>query len=317
MRSVVTLSISALALAAPAGAQDQAALEQRAVLEAKLQVERARVGVETRVTKGAPYSAEAVTETLQVLADGNRISRRSTTRIYRDSEGRTRRETLSPTGDVVSINISDPVAQTSFVLDPRTKVAQRSGVVMMTDARAGFVSVESPTGSVRRYAVTPGTEVTEAEMRARREVEAAAAAAAGAGAGRGAGSGGGAVAGARGGGGAAPTVAAVAMAAGSNVSKEELGSQIVEGVTATGTRSTTTIDAGAIGNLQPIHVVSEQWYSDDLKVLVRTRHEDPRTGTTTYRLTNIVPSEPARTLFEIPADYTVKESVTRRDNPLK
>ena len=36
------------------------------------------------------------------------------------------------------------------------------------------------------------------------------------------------------------------------VNKEDLGTQIVEGVMARGTRSTTTIEAGAIGNTQPI-----------------------------------------------------------------
>jgi hypothetical protein len=63
--------------------------------------------------------------------------------------------------------------------------------------------------------------------------------------------------------------------------------------------------------------VSEQWYSDDLKVLVLTRHSDPRSGDTTYRLTNIVLAEPERTLFEVPADYTVKESAIRKENPLQ
>jgi protein TonB len=38
-----------------------------------------------------------------------------------------------------------------------------------------------------------------------------------------------------------------------------------------------------------------------------TKHSDPRFGETTYRLTNINRSEPARELFEVPADYTVKE----------
>src|SRR5438552_1575963 len=38
--------------------------------------------------KGAPYSAEAVNETIQVLADGNRIVQRSSAMQYRDSEGR-------------------------------------------------------------------------------------------------------------------------------------------------------------------------------------------------------------------------------------
>jgi hypothetical protein len=309
MTKTMGLAIAALALGVPVAAQDPAFERQAAVME-KLQVERARLSVETRVTRGAPYSGEAVTETLQVLGDGNRISRRSVSRIYRDSEGRTRRETLSG-GDVISVNISDPVAQATYMLDPRIKVAQRGGVLMFGGGRVAFSSAEnSATGVVtRKLESAPTVEVTEAELKARREVEVAAAAAVGGGA-RGSGSG-------RGRGGEAPMVAAVAMAANSNVTKEELGSQIVEGVMATGTRSTTTIEAGAIGNAQPIHVVSEQWYSDDLKVLVLTRHSDPRSGDTTYRLTNIVLAEPERTLFEVPADYTVKESAIRKENPLQ
>jgi hypothetical protein len=309
MKRTMGLAMAAVALCVPVAAQDQA-FEKQAALVEKLQVERARLSVETRVTKGAPYSAEAVTETLQVLGDGNRISRRSVSRIYRDSEGRTRRETLSTAGEVNSINISDPIAQATYMLDPRTKVAQRGGVFTLGGGRVGFVTVaENPTtGAVtRKLEGSPTVEITEAELKARREVEVAAAAAADGGA-RGAGGGRG---------GAAPMVAAVAMAANSNVTKEELGSQLVEGVMATGTRSTTTIEAGAIGNAQPIHVVSEQWYSEDLKVLVLTRHSDPRSGDTTYRLTNIVLAEPQRTLFEVPADYTVKESAIRKENPLQ
>ena len=41
---------------------------------------------------GAPYSAEAVTEMVQTLADGNRIVRESKAQIARDGKGRTRRE---------------------------------------------------------------------------------------------------------------------------------------------------------------------------------------------------------------------------------
>jgi hypothetical protein len=87
-------------------------------------------------------------------------------------------------------------------------------------------------------------------------------------------------------------------------------------VLATGTRTTTEIPAGAIGNERPIRIVSEQWFSEDLKVLVLTKHTDPRVGETTYRLTNIVQSEPAALLFEVPPDYTVKNSVIRRQAPL-
>ncbi len=78
------------------------------VVAARQAVER--VAVESRITPGAPYAADSVTESVQVLSDGNRIARKTATRIYRDSEGRTRREQLSTTGEVQSVSISDPVA---------------------------------------------------------------------------------------------------------------------------------------------------------------------------------------------------------------
>ncbi|MEJ7607968.1 MAG: hypothetical protein WKF37_17295, partial [Bryobacteraceae bacterium] len=51
------------------------------------------MGIAGKVVKNAPYTAEAVTETTQVLADGNRITHKSTASLARDGEGRTRRET--------------------------------------------------------------------------------------------------------------------------------------------------------------------------------------------------------------------------------
>jgi hypothetical protein len=53
--------------------------------------------------------------------------------------------------------------------------------------------------------------------------------------------------------------------------------------------------------------VSERWYSAELQLVVMTRHSDPRSGETTYRLTNINRAEPDKTLFEVPAGYTIKE----------
>jgi len=96
-----------------------------------------------------------------------------------------------------------------------------------------------------------------------------------------------------------------------NEVKEQLGKQIVEGVEAEGTRSTITIPAGEIGNERPIEIVSESWYSSELQMVVMTRHSDPRSGETTYRLTNINRNEPAKSLFEVPSDYTVKEGLHR------
>jgi hypothetical protein len=97
---------------------------------------------------------------------------------------------------------------------------------------------------------------------------------------------------------------------------ESLGKQMVEGIEAEGTRTTITIAAGEIGNELPMNIVSERWYSSELQQVVMSKHTDPRFGESTYRLTDINRSEPAHSLFEVPSDYTVKESI-RPDIRLK
>ena len=87
-----------------------------------------------KTVKGAPYSAEAVTETIQTLGDGNRIVNRISSMIYRDSEGRTRREqSLKGLGmfganeePFKTIFINDPVAGVTFALDSRSHTAHKS-----------------------------------------------------------------------------------------------------------------------------------------------------------------------------------------------
>lgn len=74
-----------------------------------------------RVVKGAPYSAEAVNESVQVLADGNRIVRKTSTRLARDGEGRTRQERVAADGQVSSVFINDPVAGKRWMLHPSRK----------------------------------------------------------------------------------------------------------------------------------------------------------------------------------------------------
>lgn len=88
---------------------------------------------EHQVVKGAPFSAEAVSETTQTLADGNRIRRSTQTNLYRDSEGRTRREvTLLAIGPLAAsgrthtfTSIHDPVAGVNYVLEPEEKIARK------------------------------------------------------------------------------------------------------------------------------------------------------------------------------------------------
>jgi hypothetical protein len=91
-----------------------------------------------------------------------------------------------------------------------------------------------------------------------------------------------------------------------NVTTTSLGTQTMNGVSATGTRTTRTIPAGAIGNQKPIVITVERWYSADLQTAVLTKRSDPRSGDTVTQLTNIQRQEPAASLFQVPSDYTIQ-----------
>jgi len=268
--------------------------------------------------KGAPYSADAVTETTQVLSDGNRIINRSTAAVYRDSEGRTRREqTLKSIGGITSgaaplqtIMISDPVAGVSYSLDPGTRTAHKSPMGSFTFQRSVAGPAGTTNGTSNFVFKSAGSDSSSAQI------------------GIGSGTGVGVTSSAS----TMPPaviVATTAPTAGAsqpassggyqvitregrsdNVKKEDLGTQTIEGVAATGTRNTFTIPVGQIGNEGPIAIVDERWYSKDLQAFVMTRHSDPRSGETVYRLTNINRTEPDHSLFEVPGDYQIKESPT-------
>jgi hypothetical protein len=78
--------------------------------------------VQLKVVKTSPFSAQAATQSIQDLADGNRISHERTALIARDSEGRTRREESS------IVYIQDPVAGSTYVLDSNSRVAIKIAV---------------------------------------------------------------------------------------------------------------------------------------------------------------------------------------------
>ncbi len=241
--------------------------------------------IEGGVVKNAPYSAQAVTETTQKLADGNRISRKNTASLYRDSDGRTRREETmgfvgppSSNGEPAqSIFINDPVTESSVVLDTKNKIAHKmpnmgkkfpfpppplaDGAVAVSDAPQRIAKLKAE-GDMNVVMASGATLITPGMMTQFSDKDA---------------------------------------------QKESLGTQVIEGVQAEGSRTTMTIAAGAIGNDLPIQIVSERWYSPELHTVVMSKHSDPRTGDTVYRLTGIDRNEPARTLFEVPADYTVRK----------
>jgi hypothetical protein len=295
---VIVIAGFVAGLTAPAGAQNKAgSAEQRHVVELLAQANgMARTALETRVTTGTPYTADAVTEFVQVLGDGNRIVRRSSARLYRDGEGRTRREDLTESGalsDQNSVVITDPVNGNSFVLDAGTKTAFKAPA-MFARFQAGpagvggtyDVSIKMPRVSAAGAGDGEAKRKAEAEARFTVTQE-------------------------KSGGVSTFSFAEggtwVAAGGRGETTKENLGSQVIEGVIANGTRGTTVIPAGAIGNEQAITIVSEQWFSPDLEMLVLTKHSDPRVGETTYRLTNVARTEPDRSLFQVPPDYTVKE----------
>lgn len=286
MKSLLTVTLVVLGTVSSAAAQENVmirrqdpgskeAAEKMAVAERDqrmLYEMRAKMAVEARLISGAPYSADAVTETTQALADGNRINRKSLTRVYRDTEGRTRREEVDETGTVVSVSIVDPVAHVSYVLQPKTRTAYRQNAIIEMPAMIRS-KIEAAAAKERSAVPPPPPPPPPA---------------------------------------AADTRVMIARAPAGDVTREDLGQQTIEGVTATGTRTTNTLAAGAIGNLQPIRVVSEQWFSPDLQLLVMTKHSDPRTGETTYRLQGLVRAEPDRSLFTLPSDYTLRESGIRQ-----
>ena len=86
----------------------------------------------------------------------------------------------------------------------------------------------------------------------------------------------------------------------------DLGMQSLAGVNAQGTRTTRVIPAGAIGNAQPLTITNERWVSPDLQTIVSSKRTDPRTGTATFQLTNILRQEPDPALFQVPSDYTMQ-----------
>lgn len=85
-------------------------------------VSTARFGLTGPMVKGAPYSAEGVTETSQTLGDGTHINRQESYTIYRDGEGRIRRES----GEEVWI--SDPMAKATYVLNTKQQTARKLGL---------------------------------------------------------------------------------------------------------------------------------------------------------------------------------------------
>ena len=222
-----------------------------------------------KLVKGAPYSAESTSETTQALADGNRIVRKNKATTYRDSEGRTRQE------------------QTLGGIGPWAAGGGPQEMIFITDPVAAVSYVLDPQKHTARKIELPKLQAGAKQMIA----------------------------------------VAVAASPGSGVEiqnvlehglqkvrsteqakTESLGKRTMEGLEAEGTRTTVTIPAGQIGNERPLEIVTERWYSPELQIVLFSKSSDPRMGDTVYRVTSINRSEPPRTLFDVPPDYTIQEA---------
>jgi hypothetical protein len=179
----------------------------------------------------APYSATITNESVQTLVDGNRIVQTSTGTTARDSQGRTRQDTVLPAiGNLSAANaphlvfIHDPVAQVSYVLNLTEKTAQQLPMPpLAAGAAAGENAATGPITANAFFIQAGGAaRIADGPM--------------------------------------PPPLTIQRTLIGSDqdqVASEDLGSQTMEGVVVNGKRTTRTIPAGQIGNDKPITIVNE------------------------------------------------------------
>jgi hypothetical protein len=326
----------------------------------------------SRLVKGAPYSAEVITENNQSLADGNVITRKTVGAVFRDGEGRTRQESGGDGKKRPTIYINDPVEARHIVLIPDAKKAivtpRGAGITMLheeggkdkrkdvkekrvvkvggneiriedgrvyldgkevtdgtVELKSGGKEIRVENGKVtidgkdivsghQRVVVRSVDEKETGDGTRREEIRVQVVHA-----------------------GnkdstlpltplppmppmngapmvipplpPMPGVDTLRFESTARLGKgvtTQLGAKDFEGVRAEGKSTVWTIPAGEIGNRNPIQVMSESWYSPELKVTVYSRYNDPRTGESLYRLANIRRAEPARDLFTIPEGYDSK-----------
>lgn len=232
-------------------------------------------------TPGNPFSADVIEETDRFLADGNHIHRENRGRVFRDSQGRTRNETEIGTFGLgikpfTRIMISDPVEGRFIMLDPEQKTATVNQFGKRISAAPGLVlPAQSANNTAKSNASTTAAVSPEELLQSLRAMRAA--------------------------GGAQPPGKLQS-------SHEDLGTMEIEGYTVTGTRFTNTIPAGEMGNDQPLTTTNERWFSRDLKMDLLNKTESPESGKHVHRLVNIHLGDPDPLLFQVPADYTVKEN---------
>jgi len=239
------------------------------------------VGPPGPAVKGAPYSATITNESVQTLADGTHITQGSSGSTARDSQGRTRQDAPLPSiGNLAAADaphlvfLLDPVAGASYTLNLTDKTAWKNP--MPPGGIPANVSVSGTAVATNTFFVHTGDVPPPPDMPP-----------------------------------PPPQMfiqKRLAAEDPSEVSTENLGTQTIEGVQATGRRTTQTIPVGKIGNDRPIVITTEVWTSPELKTTILSKRNDPRTGEQTFKLTNIQRGEPDPSLFTVPSDFKLTES---------
>lgn len=219
--------------------------------------------------KGAPFCATVTTEHTQPFADGNRIHSTDSSSVCRDSEGRTRRE--------ASLNLMGAGVQNTAKLitinDPVAGVRYTLDPDNKIAHKSNLMSLppappNAPGVKEKRTIVLQsqdGPQVLSSNVFYKR----------------------------------------VGSDSEDAPASEDLGTQSLNGIRATGTRMTTTIPVGKMGNEKPMTITSERWYSSDLKATVMTKHDDPWAGELKTEFTSVTAGEPDASLFTVPSDYKV------------
>jgi hypothetical protein len=238
---------------------------------------------------GAPYSAEELDESVQTLADGTHIRHSMPgAKTYRDSMGRTRterqpirsgvsgvaNEPVSPT----MVEIDDPVGHVRYVFDLDEPVAHRqempgdeprgtSTETLVVHPLLGVSTGATGTAFVGVSGTAPTAKCPDTKPATKP----------------------------RGDDDKLP-----------HSTSDDLGTQIIEGIPADGRRQTTVWPVDSIGNDRPITTTSETWFSRDIKQVILSKTDDPRSGEHSHKLMNISLAEPDPNLFEPPPGYTMK-----------
>lgn len=109
---------------------------------------------------------------------------------------------------------------------------------------------------------------------------------------------------------------AIAPSKAESLTSKDLGTETVAGLTLRGTRKLRTVPATLSGTGREVVITDDYWYSEELKVYLVLKHNDPRTGEQIVGIVKVDRQEPDAATFRIPPNYKiVDETPVRQTQP--